>query len=107
MPSPARVMVFDSLAQSVHIYTENSIFRNLRRLARMLYGDEAEVEVWENYPQQSNCVDCGMFLLMGARDILSGKEWSFQQGDIRFKRVQVALEIYHLTIMGTPAMAPE
>jgi len=50
------------------------------------------------YPQQDNCYDCGVFMLLGIRDLLEGKKWTFRQGDIRYKRVQMASEIFNLKI---------
>lgn len=37
--------------------------------------------------------DCGVFMLMGIRDILEDKCWNFHQGDIPFKRIQIAWEV--------------
>ena len=53
-----------------------------------------------DYPQQNNGNDCGVFMLMGIRDTLLGrKNWTYLQGDIRFKRIQLANEVLHETIM--------
>lgn len=60
----------------------------------MFYEKEYKVVVRMDYPQQDNMYDCGVFMLMGIRDILRQKwEWSFHQGDIRFKRLQIAYEV--------------
>jgi hypothetical protein len=46
-------------------------------------------------------------MLMGIRDTLLGrKSWTFLQGDIRFKRIQLANEVLHESIMfGNPSLA--
>lgn len=46
-----------------------------------------------SYPKQDNGYDCGVFMLMGIRDVMGSKNWTFQQGDIRFKRIQLACEV--------------
>ncbi len=54
-----------------------------------------------DYPQQDNYYDCGVFMLMGIRDTLRLKQWSFHQGDIRFKRVQISHEILREKLLFT------
>lgn len=53
----------------------------------------------QSYPQQNNGYDCGVFMLMGIRDCLRQREWSFRQGDMRFKRIQLACEVYNEELM--------
>ena len=39
---------------------------------------------------------------MGARDVvMARKQWTFQQGDIRFKRLQVAVELWREKLAGS------
>ena len=67
----------------------------------MFYGKDFIIRVRKEYPQQKNTYDCGVFLLLGVRDILRSKQWSYNQGDIRFKRVQIASEILKETLIFT------
>jgi len=54
-----------------------------------------------DFPQQNNYYDCGVFMLMGIRDILRDKQWSYHQGDIAFKRIQIAYEILEENLIYT------
>ena len=59
----------------------------------MFYDRDFTLRIRSDYPIQKNTYDCGVFMLMGIRDVLRSKQWSYQQGDIRFKRIQIASEI--------------
>lgn len=37
-------------------------------------------------------------MLLGIRDTLLQKEWSFDQGDMRYKRVQIAHEVLNVRL---------
>ena len=88
--TPDRIEVFDSMRKSGDYYAANPIFRNAVRFGRILFDGEIELGLCQDYPQQDNCYDCGVFMLMGIRDLLSQRRWTYQQGDIRFKRIQIA-----------------
>ena len=74
-------------------YLEDPIFQGALKFAKMFYESEHQVVVRLDFPQQDNYYDCGIFMLMGIRDILRHKQWSFHQGDMKFKRIQIAYEI--------------
>lgn len=93
-PSSLTLIVYDSLRKRPDNYLTNPIFKNALKFARNLYGADLTLTVSEDYPQQSNSYDCGVFMLSGIRDSLRGSEWSFRQGDMRFKRLQLACEVY-------------
>lgn len=59
----------------------------------MFYEKDVKLSVRKDYPQQDNSNDCGVFMLNGIRDILRKKQWSYHQGDIRYKRIQISYEI--------------
>lgn len=85
------LVIFDSMRKSVEHYQENNIIKSILKFAAELYGKEVVLEVDQGYPQQENGYDCGMFMLMGLRDLMQCSSWSFQQGDIKFKRIQTSL----------------
>jgi sentrin-specific protease 1 len=87
--------VYDSIRKRSDEYFEYSIFKNALKFGKNLYGVDLTIEVSPTYPQQNNGYDCGVFMLLGIRDSLRGREWSFRQGDMRFKRTQLACEIYN------------
>ena len=65
----------------------------------MFYEKDYRVATRMDYPQQDNGYDCGVFMLMGIRDILRGNQWSYNQADIRYKRIQTAFEILEEKLM--------
>ena len=69
---------------------KNIIFKHALKFAKMFYGKDCPLSVCEDYSQQDNYYDCGVFMLMGIRDVLRGTRWSCHQGDMRFKRIQIA-----------------
>lgn len=69
-----KLVVHDSMKHSENYYIENPIFRNALKFARMFYEQEYQVVVRGDYPQQDNYYDCGVFMLMGIRDILRRKQ---------------------------------
>jgi Ulp1 family protease len=98
-PTSRTLTVYDSLRKRPDYYQEHVIFKNALKFGRSLYEAELQLVVCEGYPQQNNGFDCGVFMLMGIRDALRGREWSFRQGDMRFKRIQLACEVYHEELM--------
>lgn len=95
------IVVYDSMKQKEQSYKDNPIFKNAVKFAKMFYQRDFTVKVCINYPQQNNHYDCGVFMLMGVRDTLRSKQWSYHQADIRFKRVQIASEILKETLIFT------
>lgn len=95
------IVVYDSMRNHEQYYLDNPIFKNAIKFSKLFYQKEYQLVVRSDYPQQDNCYDCGVFLLMGIRDILRKKQWSFHQGDIRFKRVQIAYEVLQETLIYT------
>lgn len=89
-PKTLTLTIFDSLRKRPETYLDNPIFKNALKFAKWLYGADITLIVSDNYPQQNNGYDCGVFMLMGIRDALRNREWSFRQGDMRFKRIQLA-----------------
>jgi hypothetical protein len=98
-PQQHTLTVYDSLRRPSEQYLVNPIFKNALKFARWFYEAEFRLVVSEDYPQQNNGHDCGVFMLMGVRDVLRGREWSFKQGDMRFKRVQLGCEVYQEELM--------
>ena len=95
------IIVFDSIRNKAQYYFDNPIFKNALKFAKMFYQKDYEIFVQMDYPQQDNSYDCGVFMLMGVRDILRKKQWSYHQGDIRFKRIQIAYEILEERLIYT------
>jgi sentrin-specific protease 1 len=87
------IVVHDSMKHDANYYLENPIFKNALKFSKMFYERQYTLVVRDDYPQQDNHYDCGVFMLMGIRDTLRKKQWTFHQGDIRFKRIQIAHEI--------------
>ncbi len=89
---PNAMVVYDSLVGSKDAswYLKNQIISNIHKFGNRLYEAEMQVSVCSDFPQQFNGVDCGVFMLAGIRDLLRGVQWTFRQGDISFKRVQLA-----------------
>lgn len=98
-PVALTLTVYDSLRKRPEAYLDNAIFKNALKFGRLLYEADLQLLVSEDYPQQNNGFDCGVFMLMGVRDALRGREWSFRQGDMRFKRIQLACEVYNEELM--------
>lgn len=98
-PQRHTLTVYDSLRKSAEHYLSNPIFKNALKFAQWFYQAEFRLVVSEDYPQQDNGYDCGVFMLMGIRDVLRGREWSFKQGDMRFKRAQLGCEVYQEELM--------
>lgn len=96
-----QITVYDSIKHPNQYYTENPIFKNALNFAKIFYEKDFTLRVRQDYPQQDNSFDCGVFLLMGIRDTLRSKQWSFHQGDIKFKRIQIAFQILKETIIFT------
>lgn len=96
-----QIVIYDSIKHQHQYYTENPIFKNALNFAKTFYERDFTLRVRSDYPQQDNHYDCGVFLLMGIRDTLRSKQWSFYQGDIKFKRIQIALQILRETIIFT------
>jgi Ulp1 family protease len=48
------------------------------------------VQTCENFPQQANTYDCGMFMLCGIKDVVFDRKWTFQQKDMNERRLEVA-----------------
>ena len=93
--------VYDSMKHNENYYMENPIFKNALKFARTFYDKEYQLVVRSDFPQQDNYYDCGVFMLMGIRDILRHKQWSYHQGDINFKRIQIVQEILKETLIYT------
>jgi Ulp1 family protease len=70
-------------------------FLNILKFAGWFYNQDHQIEVSQNYPQQNNGYDCGMFLLCGIKDTFRNynNEWSFSQADMRYKRILFGKEI--------------
>lgn len=98
-PNTRTLTIFDSLRKSPQVYLSNPIFKSALKFAHSLYNEDFTLLVSEDYPQQQNGYDCGVFMLMGIRDSLRGRGWSFRQGDMRFKRVQLACEVFEEGLM--------
>lgn len=70
---PTSLIVYDSLKKRTEGYLANPIFKNALRLGKNLYGVDLTFEVCSTYPQQDNGNDCGVFMLLGIRDILRAR----------------------------------
>jgi Ulp1 family protease len=95
------LVIYDSMKHAEKYYLDNPIFKNALKFAGWFYEQEYCLTVKQSYPQQENYFDCGIFMLMGIRDILRNMQWSFHQGDMRFKRIMIAHEILSETLMYT------
>jgi Ulp1 family protease len=87
------LVIYDSIRHQPNYYLDNKIFKDALKFGKSVFGEEPALVVSQPYPQQNNQYDCGVFMLLGIRDSLRRKEWSFHQGDMRYKRVQIALEV--------------
>ena len=80
--------------------------RLVRYSARLSFQDRAEcgktqivektsiiIKVPPQIPQQTNGFDCGVFLLMFAKYLLLGKEFSFSCKDMTYLREQIKEEL--------------
>ena len=93
------IVVFDSMAKSPAQYLQMDIFKNALKFSKFFYGGEYRLVVRPDYPQQNNYSDCGVFMLMGIRDTLRDLQWSYHQGDMKFKRIQIAHEVLKEKLM--------
>lgn len=68
-----QITIFDSLLTIIRNYKKSSILKNALRFAKTFYSSDFKLNVLCDYPQQNNFFDCGVFMLMGIRDILESK----------------------------------
>lgn len=96
-----RIYVYDSLSkEKEEAYESNNIILNVKSFTKWYYGTEYLVELCDDFPQQKNGYDCGVFMLFGIKDTVRENPWSFQQRDIRYKRVLLCKELIEETISG-------
>lgn len=93
------LVIHDSLKKSQTDYARKKIIEDALKFGELHYGRKFQITIQNDYPQQSNNYDCGVFMVLGVRDKLRSKEWSYRQGDIRFKRLQMADEILKQRIL--------
>ena len=64
-----------------------------RNFAKWLFS----INDWETKigiaPKQKNCSDCGVFMLNGVKYFAFGKNPDFEQGDIFYFRILIAVEL--------------
>lgn len=97
------LIIYDSIQHREDYYLEQQIFKDALKFAEWFYARPFHLRVCKEYPQQNNGYDCGVFMLLGIKDVLMSKQWSFHQIDIRFKRIQIALEVRYSRLYGAEA----
>jgi len=67
------LIIYDSIRHAPNYYLDNKIFKDALKFGKWFFGEEPSLKVSQQYPQQNNQYDCGVFMLLGIRDSLRHK----------------------------------
>jgi Ulp1 family protease len=65
----------------------------IKEILRIVKDEDKEIKVGSEFPQTKVSRDSGIFMLLGIRDVVEEKTWTFTEDEVKQKRSQIIQEL--------------